>query len=69
MNLYVDSSSFLKVFLREPGSAEIRDLVTLADSLSTSMVAWPEVRAGLARAFRGVRVSSDEYDLALGRLR
>jgi predicted nucleic acid-binding protein len=66
--LYADSSSILKLFLDEPGSGTARNLVTMADSLVTSIVAWPEIRAGLARASRDHRISPAEYDQTLALL-
>jgi predicted nucleic acid-binding protein len=67
VNLYLDSSSLLKLFLDEDGSRQVNAQVTTAGSLSTSLVSWPEVRAGLARAQRGLRVSPDDYQSAVSR--
>ena len=68
MNLYVDSSSILKLFLDEVGSHRVREQVASTDSLSTALISWPEARAGLARALRGLRLSDQEHQVALSRL-
>jgi predicted nucleic acid-binding protein len=50
--LYLDTSSLVKLYVEEPGSAEVRRLVEAADIVATSVVAYPEARAALARRQR-----------------
>jgi uncharacterized protein len=50
--LYLDTSSLVKLYVDEPGSADVRRLVELAELVSASVVAYPEARAALARRRR-----------------
>ena len=52
MILYLDTSSLVKLYVDEPGSAEIGRLVEDADIAASSVVAYPEARAALARRRR-----------------
>ena len=68
MNLYLDSSSFLKLFIAEPQSATMRNLLETAHGLTTSVIAWPEGRGGLARAERSGRISPEYHAEAITQL-
>lgn len=48
----VDSSSLLKLYVDEPGSADIVQLIGDATAVMTSALAYPEIRAALARRRR-----------------
>jgi len=50
--LYLDTSSLVKLYVEEPGSADIRRLVEQAEIVTTSVVAYPEARSALARRRR-----------------
>lgn len=52
MTLYLDTSSLVKLYVAERGSAEVRQLVDQASIVATSVVAYPEARAALARLRR-----------------
>lgn len=52
MTVYLDTSSLVKLFVEEAGSQEVRDLVARATVVATSIVAYPETRAALARLRR-----------------
>lgn len=52
MTLYLDTSSLVKLYVAEPGSESVRALVDTATVVTTSMVAYPETRAALARRRR-----------------
>ena len=52
MTLYVDTSSLIKLYVAEAGSDEVRQLVSDAGVVSTSVVAYAETRAALARLRR-----------------
>ena len=52
MTLYLDTSSLVKLYVAEPGSDGVRDLVADADVVATSAIAYPEARAALARRRR-----------------
>ena len=49
MILYLDTSSLVKVYIAEAGSGDVRALVAAATVVATSRIAYPEVRAALAR--------------------
>ena len=66
MNLYLDTSSLLKLYLLETGTPETQALRDRADSVATSLVAYPEARSGLARALRSRRVTPEAYETVLG---
>lgn len=69
MNLYLDTSSLLKLFIREHSSEGVRDIVARAARRSTSRISTPEARGGLARAARGLRLTPDELHIAETELR
>ena len=49
MTLYLDTSHLVKLYLDEPDSDAVHHLVTSADAVLTSALAYPEARATLAR--------------------
>jgi len=62
--LYTDTSSLIKLYLVEEGSAEMGNLVAAATQVTTSNVAYAETRVGLARAFRDGRVNEGGFQNA-----
>ena len=52
MTLYVDTSSLVKLYVAEAGSETVRRLVAHANVVATSVVAYAEARAALARLRR-----------------
>jgi len=50
--LYLDTSSLVKLYVVEPGSEDVGRLVEQAELVSTSIVAYAEARAALARRRR-----------------
>ena len=52
MTLYLDTSSLVKLYVTESGSEIVRQLVTDAAIVATSVVAYAEARATLARLRR-----------------
>jgi predicted nucleic acid-binding protein len=50
--LYLDTSSLVKLYVDEPGSPEVHRLVEDAELVVTSVVAYAEARAALARRHR-----------------
>jgi predicted nucleic acid-binding protein len=65
MTLYLDTSALLKLYVREPHSTDVADAVETADAIATSLLAYPEMRASLARAKREHRLSPADYHAAL----
>ena len=59
MTLYLDTSSLVKLYVTETGSEVVRQLVDDANVVATSVVAYAETRAALARLRReGVLTAS-----------
>jgi len=52
VTLYLDTSSLVKLYAAESGSDSVRAHVDRATIVATSMVAYPEARAALARRQR-----------------
>jgi predicted nucleic acid-binding protein len=52
VTLYVDTSSLVKLYVTETGSDAVRQLVGGATVVATSVVAYAEMRAALARLRR-----------------
>jgi predicted nucleic acid-binding protein len=61
---YFDSSALVKLVVDEPGSEDAALLWDGADSVFTSRVAHPEVRAALAAAQRGGRLDERAHGQA-----
>lgn len=68
MILYADSSSLMKLYLDEAGSTEFRQTARSSGRVASSIVAYAELRAGLARAFRASRLTEHDYRRQLGAL-
>jgi predicted nucleic acid-binding protein len=52
VTLYLDTSSLVKLYVEESGSEAVRRLVSGANVVATSVVAYAETRAALARLRR-----------------
>ncbi|HEU4760279.1 MAG TPA: type II toxin-antitoxin system VapC family toxin [Dehalococcoidia bacterium] len=61
MILYLDTSSLLKLYVEEPGSAEVEASAREAAGVASSLVAYAEARAALARAHRDRRLTTRAY--------
>ena len=64
MTLYLDTSSLVKLYVTEPGTEVVRRLVDEATIVATSLVAYPETRAALARRRRERALRSAAFILA-----
>ena len=49
MILYLDTSAWVKLYVREVGSKELRAVTNKAEVMAASVVAYPEARAAFAR--------------------
>ena len=49
MILDLDTSAWVKLYVREPGSKELRAYTAKAETTAASVVAYPEARAAFAR--------------------
>ena len=61
MILYLDTSSLVKLYVVEPGSEGVQRLVERAELVSTSVVAYAEARAALARRLRERSLTPGEH--------
>lgn len=52
MILYCDSSALVKLYVVEPGSAEVRAAVEAAEAVATCRITWAEIHAALSRRAR-----------------
>ncbi len=62
--VYFDASALVKLVVEEIGSEVATALWDAADVVVTSRLAYPEVRAALASAFRDGRLSAEDQPLA-----
>ena len=68
MTLYLDTSSLVKLYVEEGGSAEVAILVAQASLISISAVGYAECRSGLARRRRGRAMSASVHSALVARL-
>ena len=61
MILYLDTSSLVKLYVEEPGSADVESWVGSAEVTVTSLIAYAESRAAFFRRFREHAYSSKDY--------
>lgn len=62
MNLYLDTSSLLKVYLRyEQGREAVESLLSQAKAVYISLIGYAEARAAMARARRDNRLDLSGY--------
>jgi len=61
VTIYLDTSSLIKLFVEEEGSESVRQLIDGADVVATSVVAYPEARAALARLRREGRLTQAKF--------
>jgi predicted nucleic acid-binding protein len=61
VTLYLDTSSLVKLYVEEAGSDEVRALVGDAAVIATSIVAYAETRAALARLRRSGDLSPGQF--------
>ena len=68
LNLYLDTSALVKLYVEEEGSAAVRQAVAGAESVATSIIAYVEARAAFARRRRERRLSPADYRRTLQEL-
>jgi predicted nucleic acid-binding protein len=64
VTLYLDTSSLVKLYVAEPGSDAVRQVTNEAAVVATSIVAYPETRAALARRRRERALSAAAFAVA-----
>jgi predicted nucleic acid-binding protein len=52
VTVYLDTSSLVKLYVVEPDSAKVQDLVNTATAIVTSIISYAEARATFARLLR-----------------
>jgi predicted nucleic acid-binding protein len=61
VTLYLDTSSLVKLYVTETGSDVVRQFVGKATVVSTSLVAYAEMRAALARLRREGQLTASTF--------
>ncbi|MBI2829482.1 MAG: type II toxin-antitoxin system VapC family toxin [Acidobacteria bacterium] len=64
MTLYLDTSSLIKLYVSETGSDAVRQVIGEATVVATSLVAYAETRAGLARLRREGQLGASAFSSA-----
>jgi predicted nucleic acid-binding protein len=59
--LYLETSNLVKLYVQEPDSAEVAQLIAEAEVVATSIVAYAEARAAFARKFREKSITEEDY--------
>jgi predicted nucleic acid-binding protein len=65
--LYLDTSTFIKLYVDEPDSALVEELVRSASQTSSSQIAYAEMHASMARARRLGRLTNERYEFSVSR--
>ena len=65
MILYLDTSSLIKIYIREDGSEDVESLAGQASVVATSVIAYPEARSALARLLREGTLEAEQYQLLI----
>ena len=60
MNLYLDTSALVKLYVFEKGTKDVQSDVKRARMVATSSAAYPEARAAFARREREGGISADD---------
>lgn len=55
---YLDSSALVKLYLAEPGREEVEKLLESTEAVTTSVIAYTEIRATFARRLRSGELSN-----------
>jgi uncharacterized protein len=63
--LYLDTSSLVKLYVEEEGSADVEGILKEARTAATSMIAYAEARAAFARRFREGFITKRAYKTLL----
>jgi predicted nucleic acid-binding protein len=64
--LYLDSSALIKLYIEEAGSSAVRAAVNEAAAVCTHLIAYAEVRAGLAKPMRMGRLTEQQVEFQVG---
>jgi len=61
VNLYLDSSAVVKLFVAEVGSPQVADAIIRAEGVFASLVTYVEVRSAFARKRREAALDETQY--------
>ncbi len=61
MNIFFDSSAFIKKFIQEQGSVQVDDYCQQASMLGLSIICLPEMMSALNRKVREGNLSEENY--------
>ena len=61
MIAYLDTSTLVKLYVEEPESLDVKNLVSASDAVASSLVAYAEARAAFARLFREKAFTKAQY--------
>ena len=61
MIAYLDTSTLVKLYVEEPESLDVKNLVSASDVVATSLIAYAEARAAFARRFREKAFTKAKY--------
>jgi len=68
MNVFFDSSSYIKKFIEEHGSPEVDDYCQQASTLGLSIICLPEMMSALNRKVREGGLSVNDYHSVKGQI-
>jgi predicted nucleic acid-binding protein len=60
--LYADTSALAKVYVEEAGTRRMRERAVVSEAVASSVLAWPEALAMLARRRREGLLTAAEHD-------
>lgn len=69
MNLYIDTSAIIKLFIQEVYSDEVRNLVETAELVATGLITRAETAAGINRLTRMGMLDQEKCEAALSNFR
>jgi predicted nucleic acid-binding protein len=69
VNLYLDTSSLIKRYVNETGSADVRAWIRSSDDKATALITRAEMSAALNRLLRMNFLSKEDYESALDEFR
>ncbi len=61
MILYLETSNLVKLYVQEADSGDVAKLVSDAEAVATSIVAYAEARAAFARKFQEKGISDEDH--------
>ncbi|HAM49423.1 MAG TPA: VapC toxin family PIN domain ribonuclease [Nitrospiraceae bacterium] len=63
MILYLDTSSLVKLYVKEAHTSLVKKWIEEAEIVATCRIAYPETMSAISRRFRKGDISKEDYDL------